>query len=60
MLNFVPEELVWAITRERQEEARQTRPHTAVRPDPERTAHERHDSAADGIWAGRTLRAAAR
>ncbi|MBI2912395.1 MAG: hypothetical protein HYY03_00565 [Chloroflexi bacterium] len=29
------EELVWAVARERQEEARQTQPHTEDRPQPE-------------------------
>jgi hypothetical protein len=31
MLAFISEELVWAIRREREEEARKVRPHTARR-----------------------------
>jgi hypothetical protein len=37
MLSFISEELVWAIRREREEAARTARPHTATRPEPERT-----------------------
>ena len=36
MFNFIIDELVWAMGREREEEARQIRPHTERRPDSER------------------------
>ena len=36
MLSFVVDELVWAVVREREEEARMTRPHTEKLPDAER------------------------
>ena len=36
MLGFISEELVQAICREREDEARRVRPHTERRPDPER------------------------
>lgn len=34
MTSFITEELVWAITREREEEARKVRPHTERRDRP--------------------------
>jgi hypothetical protein len=34
MQSYIPEELIWAITREREEEARRVRPHTERRTDP--------------------------
>lgn len=36
MLDFVVDELVWATMRQREDEARQARPHTDPRPDAER------------------------
>ena len=36
MLGFVTNELVWAVGREREEEARNTHPHTEKRPDSEK------------------------
>jgi hypothetical protein len=61
MLSFVTNELVWAMQREREEEIRQIRPHTAHKPDPERTSI-RPDSDEDslGLWIAPSLRGTAR
>jgi hypothetical protein len=37
MSSFITDELVWAITREREEEARRVRPHTERRTAPDET-----------------------
>jgi hypothetical protein len=47
MSSFITEELVWAITREREEEARKVRPHT------ERVRPEETSSAAPPLSGGR-------
>lgn len=50
MFGFISEELVWTICRERQDEARRARPHTARRPDPERSTHELEQRRAVPMW----------
>ncbi len=57
MLGFLSEELVWAIARERQEEMRNIRPHTEIRPDPERSTQERQRRDPVSIWLAGYLRA---
>ena len=59
MFNYLTDELVWAIRREREEEARSVLPHTSRKPDPERSNHEDR-RAGDGIWVAPSLRAGAR
>ena len=53
MFGFLADELVWALCREREEEARSIRPHTAKRPDTERVIRERSDW---GYWVALALR----
>jgi hypothetical protein len=61
MLNFMPDELVWAMQREREQEARAVLPHTKYKPDPERHIHERQDAHNSlGLWVTPSLRADAR
>ena len=60
MLSFVTNELVWAIQREREEEIRNIRPHTARKPDPERTTHDPNGQGPVGLWIAPSLRAPAR
>ena len=58
MFNFIPDELVWAIQREREQELRAVLPHTKYKPDPERHAHERKDNHDTlGLWVSPSLRA---
>lgn len=57
MLSFMTDELVWAIRREREEEARNVRPHTPRMPNGERITHDAETRAAEGSWIARTLRA---
>ncbi len=56
MLTFISEELVQTICREREDEARQVRPHTERRPDPERTTHESAQRRATPLWSPPALR----
>lgn len=56
MFGFVSEELVWAMTREREEEARNVHPHTARKPDPERHTHEGKGHSTLGLWLDAHLR----
>jgi hypothetical protein len=56
MLSFISEELVWTISREREEEARRVHPHTARRGDPERTTHESEQRRAEPYWSAPALR----
>ena len=57
MLSFVSDELVWAMQREREEEILKVRPHTARKPDPERTSHDHDDRNTLGLWVAPSLRA---
>ena len=58
MLYFIPDELVWAIEREREQELRAVLPHTRHKPDPERHTHERKDDHNTlGLWVSPSLRA---
>ena len=58
MLNFIPDELIWAIQREREQELRAVLPHTKHKPDPERHSHERKDAHNTlGLWVSPSLRA---
>jgi hypothetical protein len=59
MLGFISEELVWAIAREREEEARRAHPHTERRGDPERMTHEAENRRAAWSWNAPYLRASA-
>jgi hypothetical protein len=56
MLGFISEELIWAMSRERDEEARRVRPHTARRGDPERTTHQADQWRAQLSWSAPALR----
>ena len=55
MFSFIPDELAWAIRREREEEARSVLPHTSIKPDPERTFREVRQSE-PGVWVAPSLR----
>jgi hypothetical protein len=58
MLSFYPDELVWAIQREREQDLRAVLPHTKQKPESERHTHERqhrHDTL--GLWVSPALRA---
>lgn len=57
MLGFVTDELVWAIAREREDEARRVHPHTERRTDPERTTHEAELRRNEWSWTAPHLRA---
>jgi hypothetical protein len=56
MMSFMPDELVWAMQREREQEARNVLPHTRGKREAERSTleQERNDV---GIWVGPNLRA---
>jgi hypothetical protein len=56
MMSFMPDELVWAMQREREQEARDVLPHTRGKRKPERATieQERNDL---GVWVGPNLRA---
>jgi len=56
MLGFVTDELVWAVCRDREDEARRVLPHTARRPDPERTTHEADLRRSEWTWTAPYLR----
>jgi hypothetical protein len=56
MLGFISEELVWALAQEREEEARRVRPHTAGKPDPERSSHESDHWRAQLSWNAPAIR----
>lgn len=56
MFAFISDELVWAITREREEEARTVHPHTDRKPDPERHTHEGKGHRTFGFWLDAHLR----
>lgn len=56
MFAFLSDELVWAIQREREEEARSVHPHTARKPDPERHTHNNEGHSSLGFWLDRHLR----
>lgn len=56
MLSFATDELVWAMQREREEEARNVHPHTKRKPDPERTSHDRDNHSPLGLWISGSLR----
>jgi len=59
MLSFMTDELVWAIQRERQEEARKLRPHVEPKPQSERAVLGHDERDGGGLWLGRTLRGGA-
>ena len=56
MMSFMPDELVWAMQREREREARNVLPHTERKPDAERSTLEQ-DRNTVGVWVGPSLRA---
>ena len=56
MLGFISEELIDALCREREDEARQVRPHTEQRPDPERMTHESEQRRTTPVWNAPALR----
>jgi hypothetical protein len=55
MMSFMPDELVWAMQREREREARNVLPHTERKPDAERSTLERERNPV-GVWVGPRLR----
>ena len=57
MFTFMPDELIWAIRREREEEARNVLPHTARKPDPERTFHQFRREQRTPSWVSASLKA---
>ena len=56
VLGFISEELIQALCREREDEARQVRPQTEQRPDPERMSHESEGRRATPVWNAPALR----
>ena len=56
VFTFMPDELAWAIRREREEEARNVLPHTTLKPDPERIVREDR-RVPGGSWISTSLRA---
>jgi hypothetical protein len=56
MMSFMPDELIWAMQREREREVRNVRPHTERKPDAERSPLEQERSPL-GVWVGPSLRA---
>ena len=56
MMSFMPDELVWAMQREREREARNVLPHTKRKPDAERSTLEQERNPG-GVWVGPRLRA---
>ena len=57
MFTFMPDELIWAIRREREDEARNVLPHTARRPDLERTFHQFRREQRPASWVSPSLKA---
>lgn len=60
MFTFMPDELIWAIRREREEEARNVMPHTSRKPDPERTVHDFRPEQRSPNWVSPSLKAGGR
>jgi hypothetical protein len=56
MLGFMSDELVWAVAKEREGDARKVRPHTEYRPE-SRQPREHEEHHALGIWLAPYLRA---
>ncbi len=56
MLSFISEELIKTASREREDEARNVRPHTKRRPDPDRMTHESDQRRAVPLWNAPALR----
>jgi hypothetical protein len=56
MMSFMPDELVWAMQREREREARNVLPHTERKPEAERSTLEQERNPV-GVWVGPSLRA---
>lgn len=56
MMSFMPDELIWAMQREREREARNVHPHTERKPDAERSPLEQQRNPL-GVWVGPSLRA---
>ena len=57
MFTFMPDELIWAIRREREEEARNVMPHTTPRPDPERSVAQFRPEQRPAKWIAASLKA---
>lgn len=57
MFSFMPDELIWAVRREREEEARNVMPHTTRKPDPERHTHTDRPEQSPAAWISSSLRA---
>jgi hypothetical protein len=53
----MPDELIWAIRREREEEARNVMPHTSRRADSERVVHTHRPEQASPSWVSSSLKA---
>jgi hypothetical protein len=58
MLGFMSDELVWAVVKEREGDARKVRPHTEAKPD-ERQPNEHAEHHTLGVWLAPHLRAGA-
>lgn len=56
MLGYISEELIRTVCREREDEVRSVHPHTARRPDPERSTHEYEQRRAILSWHAPALR----
>ena len=56
MMGFISDELVRAVVKEREEDARKVRPHTDCEPE-ERQSYEHDDHHAHGTWLAPYLRA---
>ena len=56
MLSFMPDELVWVMQREREQEARAVHPHTERQPNGKRSAREQERHNWLGIWVAPSLR----
>jgi hypothetical protein len=57
VFTFMPDELIWAIRREREEEARNVMPHTSRRADSERVVHTHRPEQASPSWVSSSLKA---
>jgi hypothetical protein len=55
-MSFMPDELVWAMQREREQEARDVLPHTRGKRKAERATIEQEHNGL-GVWVGPNLRA---
>ncbi|MEK7247530.1 MAG: hypothetical protein AAB092_03565 [Chloroflexota bacterium] len=57
VFTFMPDELIWAIRREREEEARNVMPHTTRKADPERSVRQFRPEQSAASWIAPSLKA---